>query len=784
MHKIIKQLEKSLKLKILIKETKVKLELDTLDIGIGLKNVNVIDEKSKISLKIIKAKEVYCSLGLIGLLKSKYIINHIKISDGNLKIDLANEGISKQNINPLPINLNNIIFKNIHLLIFDSENKKNEYDCFARKLKFNFFPKNKLLNGKIDGNIFLKKIRQNNNIIFKNSYIDLDINFLYNYIKEKLTLNPSSILKINKAPISVNGNVNIRKGKNKININLKSIKNINLLKLLFKDQKDKGDKIKSEKKLQANLTSKRNLLEKIKKHLINGFTSFDLNIKNTIENPIIIGKINFPVLSLNVDNTITNLNLKEVKTNLNLKSFKELSLNKIDVDIEEGRFGKGKFKTKFKVIDFEKLNCLGEIIGNIESSEVLALFTKTSQVIADIKGDLNFDLKFDILLDSIIKKKCKKAPYIDGEIDFTNISLFKNGIKIEDIKGKIPINESNIENAEILMHINKDDFSVNISIKDFFEFLTINENKTKVNIKILAQTLDFYNLLSQYSNSKKDQKQTARKIKIPASLIARLECKINKMKSKKLLCEDVYLKARIYDQVLFIDRITAKTSGGKFEIDGFFDLLNSYPVFKGKGKLTRIYINQILKSFDNFNQKFISYKNLKGELFSNFDFTIKLDNYGRPFWNTLDANIEFYIKDGLLYNFKPLYVFNRYIDEKQLNHIYFEKPIKNKIYINSSKIFIPKVFLKSSVIDILLSGWHSFDNKIHYVFILPLKGNLQIDKKNKNQRNKRNLRGSSFKAFVKVDGTIKKPKISFDISIEEKAKIKPKQLEHDEYFNF
>ena len=58
---------------------------------------------------------------------------------------------------------------------------------------------------------------------------------------------------------------------------------------------------------------------------------------------------------------------------------------------------------------------------------------------------------------------------------------------------------------------------------------------------------------------------------------------------------------------------------------------------------------------------------------------------------------------------------SRFIKDEKLAHVEFER-LKNTINIRNSKIFIPKMMIYSSAMDIELSGVHGFDNKVDYTF--------------------------------------------------------------------
>ena len=277
-HKIVDELEKKLQIEISIDKTKVKLEFESLDIGIGLKNLKIKD-KNQNSLTILNTQEVYFSLGLIKLIKGKYVINNIKISKGKIKIDLSNNVFNRKNNKSSLININNIFLNEINFLVYNSKINNNNYNFLAKKLKLNLLEKRKLLDAEIEGNLFFKEFKYKE-IDLKQIFLDLNMNFRYNKLKEILILKPSSILKLNKTPISLKGNIYLKR-KKKINLNIKSIKVIDIKSLL---NLDREIKIKDD-----NLVF--NIRKKLKNHINKALVSFNLNIKDNLNSTSIDGKL-------------------------------------------------------------------------------------------------------------------------------------------------------------------------------------------------------------------------------------------------------------------------------------------------------------------------------------------------------------------------------------------------------------------------------------------------------------------------------------------------------------
>ena len=73
------------------------------------------------------------------------------------------------------------------------------------------------------------------------------------------------------------------------------------------------------------------------------------------------------------------------------------------------------------------------------------------------------------------------------------------------------------------------------------------------------------------------------------------------------------------------------------------------------------------------------------------------------------------IEKGELIKFEPMKVLSKYISVSELEDIKFST-LQNQIEIKDRKVFIPKMDIISSAMNVTLSGVHGFDNSVDYHF--------------------------------------------------------------------
>ena len=147
---------------------------------------------------------------------------------------------------------------------------------------------------------------------------------------------------------------------------------------------------------------------------------------------------------------------------------------------------------------------------------------------------------------------------------------------------------------------------------------------------------------------------------------------------------------------------------------------------------------------------------------------------------------------------------NKYLDDESLSKLRFAD-LKNDIHIENETIYIPQMDIKSNATVIQVSGTHTFDQKIDYRVIAPLRSKKKIDPDAAFGAIEEDTKGQT-KLFLKITGTTDQYEISYDkgavkkkiisdlkkevqelkdaFKLKGKKKKKELELEKDEYFDW
>lgn len=129
----------------------------------------------------------------------------------------------------------------------------------------------------------------------------------------------------------------------------------------------------------------------------------------------------------------------------------------------------------------------------------------------------------------------------------------------------------------------------------------------------------------------------------------------------------------------------------------------------GKG----VDIENIMASFSNFDQTFITSENISGKADIWATTTIPMGDDWKIRTKGIVSKCAISIKDGQLRNLKTLEDFGDYVHVEDLRDIRFNE-LKNYLKIEDGKVYLPVMFIQSSAMNLSISGVHSFDQHILY----------------------------------------------------------------------
>jgi hypothetical protein len=302
---------------------------------------------------------------------------------------------------------------------------------------------------------------------------------------------------------------------------------------------------------------------------------------------------------------------------------------------------------------------------------------------------------------------------LSGQIKLTDVGVkAKNSdYNFQQINGLLSLNNDIFLN-NLSFYVHENDFLVNGTLHNGIEYLLKQSKNISLKADITSRNLDLSKYFSKDEN--KNGQEYSRELLFPDNVNLDVKLTVNNFTLNKFNAKWItgYLtyKPRMFVlKSLSLETLTGHVSGNGVIIQ---DLYKNF-IIKGQSDISRIDIQKLFYTFNNFSQNVVRDSHLRGRLSGKVNFSSEWNN--RLVLNTdrllVDGDIS--ITNGELVNFEPMMGLSKFISLNELQNIKFST-LKNKIYVKDNQIVIPQMDIQSSAFNISGSGIHYFDNHYNY----------------------------------------------------------------------
>jgi hypothetical protein len=195
------------------------------------------------------------------------------------------------------------------------------------------------------------------------------------------------------------------------------------------------------------------------------------------------------------------------------------------------------------------------------------------------------------------------------------------------------------------------------------------------------------------------------------------------MNYKRFSASQVKGEFTVKDNSLRIEYFVMKAfKGAQVRVSGEMDNsgTNSLPKVTVRGKVVDADVQTVFSSFDNFGQKTLTDKNLKGRLSTSFNFESRLNNNVQIVPASMKGDLHINLTNGFINNFEPFMKMKKLVfKNRNFESVQFA-PITNTFRLNGQEIEIEPMEIESNVITLFVDGIYSFGKKTDINIGIPL----------------------------------------------------------------
>jgi len=369
-----------------------------------------------------------------------------------------------------------------------------------------------------------------------------------------------------------------------------------------------------------------------------------------------------------------------------------------------------------------------------------------------INGNFQGNMKSLIKLNNVINLNIKSLKIIklNSSIFVKHISSPKyNFIRIDS--GNFQLNENDLQFiGKVFLY--KNIVSGSLEIPNFIEVLS-KKTTPRVNFSFEMEKLNLDSLQLGTTNGSTSE------FNADLNFIG----KIKRIDYNGYSFRYNYFKMKYLKGELLCNNFSSNLFSGKASGNFSISKQREFKLFVVTQKLR---IDDIFKCFNNFNQTYISFKNISGFLSGNTSLSFILDKKNAIDSHSIQLTSSFQIEKGTLQGVSQLNKISKYLNINELDTIKFRN-LSNSIVINNDKVSIPKMDIASNAIDFTVSGEHFFSGDYTYW----LKLNIRDVLAKKYGFNKKSTYESDGKGGINVFLTLSGNKETYKISLDKKRTL-------------
>jgi hypothetical protein len=271
-------------------------------------------------------------------------------------------------------------------------------------------------------------------------------------------------------------------------------------------------------------------------------------------------------------------------------------------------------------------------------------------------------------------------------------------------------------------------------------------------------------LLDQKESSKYD---TVYNIHFSPRMNFILNTKVGHLVFRKFEANNIAGTFQLKNQKLIGDPISFATMDGTVLASGMIDGTNdSILLVTCNASLKKLNITKLFSELEDFGQSTMTHENLKGIGTAEIQFASVWKSDLTVDLNRIYVRSNMTVEKGELIKFEPMKALSKYIEVSELEDIKFPT-MQNQIEIKNQKIYIPKMNIQSSALDLTLSGTHTFNNDIDY-HIKVLMSDILFQKARKAKKENSEFgvveddNSGKTSLFISMSGTVDDPVFKYD----------------------
>ncbi len=682
------------------------------------------DEVSDLPEKntLFEVEKLYLQFNIFDIINQKYRLKKISVENGTLNLYVDAEGVpnyifwktSTDTASQSEFNLalQKVRFENIDVF-FKNDIKNTHFSIALENADFSGNFSDDTFEMQNKATLFIHQISENNIQIMHDKFVYIDSRLLVDNVARTYTLQQTE-LKIQDLTFLLNGKI------------------IEHQEALMLDIASSGENLKIEQLLSLIPPEKQTDFDA---YSANGNITYSARINGMLSHshsPAI--RIDFAIKNASLEGP-ENIEISNITMNGNFMSIadKPILESKISVENFSGKTTKSHFKGNFNLSGLSRSYISATVNTALDLSEVKAFFRLDT--LSELSGKATAEIYYQgYLLEDLNTASDIAKINASGSVAVSRarFSFIQSGThySIDTLTAMIDRKQLKINNAQAAIGNNPIRFSLTVS--HLWQYLSDNTQPLTVQAGIRSPLIRLDELLQTAKNNDNTPENT-HYLNFPEHITLDVSLYTDTLLFGKFTAQKLVADWHYGNKQLTVKKADFYTCNGHFTIEGKITQ-NQQKLFlaSGTAALQNVDIHCFFEQMDNFGQTEIVARNIYGQANLNTQFIIPFDTLLRIDTKKLYALNDLEIQQGRLVDYQTIMALSDYIEVEELKDIRFST-LKTQIEIKNEKIIIPKTDIRSSALDVTLSGVQGFNGSIDYHFSVLMNDILWRKAKNKNK---------------------------------------------------
>ncbi len=352
--------------------------------------------------------------------------------------------------------------------------------------------------------------------------------------------------------------------------------------------------------------------------------------------------------------------------------------------------------------------------GKIVFNKLYKALKLSSNGIDKLQGilDANFNLKTRM---SYVEKENYENVDASGVFHLNNFEISGDSIPypVSISRANVNLSPASLRVTEFKSKINQSDFDLTGKLDNYLGYLLKKNKILKADFSLYSKKINLNDFMTDEEETQQKQ-DTSGFIKVPKNIIVNFEAQADEVLYKDMVLKDLSGNIDVKNEKVTLNTVLSKTFGGEMGLNGTYDTSKGKPVSSIKMNMKKVSIPEASTSLTTFSYYTPFMKKIKGQLFSNMQMQMELDNQMNPILSTLDLSGIMETANIKLVGIDILKKIAGLVKIKELDKAKIDK-VKAQFEINKGNLQVKPFNFKLNGMKSEMSGKISLDKKMDFV---------------------------------------------------------------------